>query len=322
MTTTTRPASAILTATAGRLPLAVSILVIAGLWGSGEPPITLAAHAADDSFHVFTEMAIAAEPGATGRMNSALGIGFLWTARSDTLVGRLTSEKDFVDVILGPGKMAVFEKVKLPVRVACIARSLEKNDERPFPGIRETIDLLRQGRIAPERVIIVYNPEGQPGTPSRELRDLVASSRKAKQMAQAYGAPLLVGPGLKEMQGREHLYPEAAKTCDIWMIQSQRLQLDEATRKPVEVGVYRQKVKRIVDKLREGNPNIRVFVQLVTTAERGTVALSAEQIADFARSVEDLVDAVRIYGAPADLLNQIIQRLRGPGPQARDPPSS
>ena len=121
------------------------------------------------------------------------------------------------------------------------------------------------------------------------------------------------------MQGREHLYPELAKTCDIWMIQSQRLQLDEATRKPVEVGVYREKVKRIVDKLREGNPKIRVFVQLVTTAERGTVVLSAEQIVGFARSIEGLADAVRIYGAPAELLNQIIERLRGPVPTGDRP---
>ena len=61
---------------------------------------------------------------------------------------------------------------------------MEKNDERPFPGIKETIDILRRSRIAPERVIIVYNPEGQPGTPAQELRDLVANSRKAKQIAQ------------------------------------------------------------------------------------------------------------------------------------------
>ena len=250
--------------------------------------------------------------GDPDRVKSPLGIGFLWTAQSESVVGRLNSERDLVDLILGPGKMDVFDKVKPPLKVGCIARSLEKNDERPFPGIKETIDILRRSRIAPERVIIVYNPEGQPGTPAQELRDLVANSRKAKQMAQAYGALLAVGPGLRDMQTREHLYPELAKTCDIWMIQSQRLQLDEATRKPVEVGVYREKVKRIVDKLREGNPKIRVFVQLVTTAERGTVVLSAEQIVGFARSIEGLADAVRIYGAPAELLNQIIERLRGP----------
>jgi hypothetical protein len=228
------------------------------------------------------------------------------------VVGRLKSENDFVDLVLGPRKVDVFKKAKPPLRVACIARSLERNDARPFPGIKETIELLRKTGVPPERVIITYNPEGQPGTPSQELRDLVASSRKAQQMAQAYGAPLAVAPGLRDMKGREHLYPDLAKTCEIWMIQSQRLQLDEATRKPVEVDVYREKVKRIVGLLREGNPNIQIFVQLVTTAERGTVVLSAEQIAAFARSIEDMVDAVRIYGAPADLLNQIIDRLRGP----------
>ncbi len=262
---------------------------------------------------------LSADPSGAGQPKSSLGIGFLWTAQSETVVGRLKSEKDFVDVILGPGKVDVFDKLKPPLRVACIARSLEKNEARPFPGIKETIDILRKAGVAPERVIIAYNPEGQPGTPTTELRELVASSRKAREMAKAYGAPLLVGPGLRDMSQREELYPELAKCCDIWMIQSQRLQLDEATRKPVDVGVYREKVKRIVDKLREGNPKIRVFVQLVTTAERGSVVLSSEQIVGFARSIEDLVDAVRIYGAPADLLNQIIERLRGPVPTGSRP---
>jgi hypothetical protein len=129
-------------------------------------------------------------------------------------------------------------------------------------------------------------------------------------MAEAYGAPLLVGPGLRDMQKREHLYPDLAKTCDIWMIQSQRLQLDEATRQPVDVTLYREKVKTIVDSLRAGNPKIRIYVQLVTTAERATTTLTAPQIAAFARSVEDLVDAVRIYGAKRELLEEVIAELR------------
>lgn len=247
---------------------------------------------------------------AGARTNSALGIGFLWTAQSQQVAGRLDSRNDFVDVLLGPGRLDVFEKVKTPVRVSCIALSLEKNRERPFLGIKETIELLRQNGVAPERVLIAYNPERHPGTPTPEIDDLVGSARRACQMARAYGAPLIIGPGLREMGQREHLYPELAKCCDIWLIQAQRLQLDEATRKPVELGVYREQVKRIADRLRQGNPRIRIFVQVVTTAERGQTVLSADQIAGFARAVEDIVDAVRIYGARTDLLQQIIERLR------------
>ncbi|MEW6359913.1 MAG: hypothetical protein AB1696_26485 [Planctomycetota bacterium] len=239
-----------------------------------------------------------------------LGIGFLWTAQSQHAAGRLTSDKDFVDLILGPGRLDVFEKVKPPVRVACIALSLEKNEARPFLGVKETIDLLRKTGIAPERVIIAYNPERHPGTPTQEVDDLVGNARRAGEMARAYGAPLLIGPGLKEMGQREHLYPELAKHCQIWMIQSQRLQLDADTRKPVDPAEYRAKVKRIVDSLRQGNPEIRIFVQIVTTAERQKTVLTAEQIAAFALAIEDLVDAVRIYGASGELLGQIIERLR------------
>ncbi len=68
----------------------------------------------------------------------------------------------------------------------------------------------------------------------------------------------------------------------------------------------------IVDSLRQGNPDIRVFVQVVTTAERGTTVPDAEQVAAYARAVEDLVDAVRIYGASGERLGQIIERLRAP----------
>ena len=252
------------------------------------------------------------------RTRPGLGIGFLWTLQSQKVVGKLTSAADFVDVILDPGKSDVFENVKPPVRVACIALALERNDARPFPGIKETIETLRKNDVAPQRVIIAYNPERAPGTPSAEMDDLVTSVRRARQMAQAYGAPLLIGPGLKEMMQREHLYPELAKHCDIWMIQSQRLQLDLATRRPVDPAEYRVSVKRIVDSLRQGNPTIRVFVQVVTTSERGTKVMTAEQVAAFARAVEDIVDAVRIYGASGELLTQIIERLRAPHVEKSD----
>jgi hypothetical protein len=246
---------------------------------------------------------------------AALGIGFLWTRQSQGVAERLTRDNDFVDLILDRGKISVFDSVKPPVRVMCIALSLERHDARPFPGVKETIEALRREGIAPERVIIGYNPERSPGTPAAEMDDLVSSVRQAKQLAKAYGAPLLVGPGLRDMMQREHLYPELASHSDFWLIQSQRLQLDAATRTPVDPAEYRKRVKRIVELLREGNPEIGIFVQLVTTARRQTEVLTADQVVAFALAIEDLVDAVRIYGASTDLLQEIVTRLRTPAPE-------
>jgi hypothetical protein len=271
--------------------------------------------AEDPAISSQVEGSAAAEP----RAGSRLGIGFLWTQQSRNVVSNLTAAQDFVDVILDPGKLDIFNNVKRPVRVACISLALQKMPTRPLPGIKETIKTLRKAGVPPDRVIIAYNPERSPGTPSSELDDLVASARAAKAMAEAYGAPLLVGPGLQEMMTREPLYPELAKICDIWLIQSQRLQLDADTRKPVAPAKYRTRVKRIVGILRQANPKIRIFVQVVTTAERGTTVLTAEQVAAFALAIEDLVDAVRIYGAPGDLLTQIIERLHAPHPAAFTP---
>lgn len=237
------------------------------------------------------------------------GVGFLWTNQSRQVAPKLDSPADFVDLILSPAKLDVFEQVKPPVRVACIALSLERNESRPFPGVRESIQMLREADIDPRRVIIAYNPERQPGTPAREMDDLVGSARRAGEMARAYGAPLLMGPGLREMQTREDLYPELARHCQIWLIQSQRLQLDSVTRKPVEMARYRAGIQRIVDMLRQGNPRIQVYVQVVTTAERGTTSLTSEQVAGFVHAIADVVDAVRIYGGSAQLLSEVIERM-------------
>ncbi len=294
----------------------LSILLACALWrlsggvrAAEGPAISFQQEGRADSPAVPGDMRSAS---ADSRTESRLGIGFLWTRQSREVASRLTSEQDFVDVLLDPGKLEIFDTVKPPARVACISLALRRISTRPFSGIKETIETLRNAGLPPDRVIIAYNPERSPGTPSFELDDLVGSARAAKAMSDAYGAPLLVGPGLREMMTRESLYPELAKICDIWLIQSQRLQLDADTRKPVAPAEYRTRVKRIVDILRQANPNIRIFVQVVTTAERGTTDLTAGQVVAFALAIEDLVDAVRIYGAPGDLLNQIIDRLHAP----------
>lgn len=203
--------------------------------------------------------------------NSPLGIGFLWTAQSQQVFSKLNRQNDFVDTLLTAGNVDIFKKVKPPVKLSCITLSLEKNKERPFLGLKEIIEIVRKNNIPTNRVLLAYSPERHHGTPAQEVDDLLGSARRAQQMARAYGAPLIIGPGMKEIMQREQLYPELAKRCDIWMLQSQRLQLDENTRKPVDVRVYREKVKKIVDQLRQGNPKIPVFVQIVTTGDRQKV---------------------------------------------------
>jgi len=241
---------------------------------------------------------------------SPLGIGFLWYPRSEEAAGMLNSERDFVDLILGGDKLAVFDKVQPPVRVLCLSLALERHEARPFPGVQETIETLRNASVDPARVIIGYNPERSPGTPEPEMDNLLESVQRAREMAEAYGSPLLVGPGLRDMQQREQLYPDLAKCCDIWLIQSQRLQMDPATREPRTPEEYRAGVQRIVNLLREGNPEIKVFVQLIASGSGAADRFTAEQFVAYVRAIEDLVDAVRIYGGSPELLRGVISQLR------------
>jgi hypothetical protein len=129
-------------------------------------------------------------------------------------------------MMLGPEKVRYIRSLKPPARAMCISESLE--------GVARAVKILQEANIEPERVYIAYNPEPRPPgarqcTPREELDDYLGSLKKARELVKDYGAPLIMGPGLIEMAKREHLYPEMAKHCDIWMIQTQRLQLDLET---------------------------------------------------------------------------------------------
>jgi len=233
---------------------------------------------------------------------SALGIGFVLAPPTELLVSKLSSEKDFVDLMLGPGKVSTIQKLKPPVHMSCIARSLA--------GMEETISLLKRSGVKPERIYIAYNPEQSPGTPQEELKDFLGSLGRGQKMVREYGARFLVGPGLRYMDEHEDLYPKAAKFCDIWLIQSQRLQMHPDTRQAAPPKEYRDKVKRIVDLLRKGNPNIKIFIQILASRTREETLFTAEQVAAYAAAIEDLVDAIRIYGGQPALIAEVIDRLR------------
>lgn len=254
-------------------------------------------------------MAIAQE--APPEAGPAPGLGFLWYARSEQVAERLESERDFVDLILGGDKLRVFEEVQPPVSVVCLSLALRRHDARPFPGVAETIEMLRTASVDPERVIIGYNPERAPGTTVEEMDNLLESVQTARAMADEFGSPLLAGPGLREMRQHEELYPELAKHCDIWLIQSQSLQMhiSRELKTPEE---YREGVERIVKMLHEGNPEIKVFVQIVASGKPDTDLFTAEELVERIRAIEDLAHAIRIYGGSPELLNEIIDLLRPP----------
>ncbi|MGM0492491.1 MAG: hypothetical protein ACQER1_06080 [Armatimonadota bacterium] len=243
-----------------------------------------------------------------------LGIAFMWYARSEQAATRLTSEHDFVDLILGGDKLRVFDEIAPPVRVVCLSLALHRHEARPFPGVAETIEMLRGASIDPDRVIIGYNPERSPGTTTEEMDNLLESVRTAKAMADDFGSPLLVGPGLREMRQHEELYPDLARHSNIWLVQSQSLQM-HVSRELKTPEEYRAGVERIVEMLREGNPEISVFVQIVASGKPDADLFTAEQMVGHIRAIEDLVDAVRIYGGSPELLNEIIDLLR---PQSAD----
>ena len=165
---------------------------------------------------------------------SRSGVGFLIGRTTDSLVPLLQTDKDFLEMMLRPDKGRHIRALPPPARAMCICLSLA--------GVAKTVNLLQEAKIGPDRVYVAYNPEPRPprarqATPREELDDYAGSLKKARELVKDYGAPLIMGPGLNAMASREHLYPELAKHCDIWMIQTQRLQLDPHTGTPLPATV-------------------------------------------------------------------------------------
>lgn len=101
-----------------------------------------------------------------------------------------------------------------------------------------------------------YGLETSVTTPEAEWRNLVAATQQARDLADVFGKQLVMGPGLRLMSENEGSYAEMASASSIWMIQTQRLQINP----PGEL--YRQEVERIVSLLRSGNPEIEVWAQI------------------------------------------------------------
>jgi hypothetical protein len=244
-----------------------------------------------------------------------LGIGFGMGRAAGDLAPLMTGENDFVDTMArGAGLAGIKRLTAQGVRVSCVFLSLEQ--------MRETISALKQTGV--QCAYLAYNPEQNQHTPREELDDFVGSVKEAKQLAKQYGAPLVVGPGMRFITSREGDYGKAAPNVDVWLIQSQRFQIDRDTSKRATPEEYRKNVQRVVDLIHQGNPRTKIWVQIIICpGARPGNDFSAEEIVRLARAIEDIVDAVRIYTAGAakgtETLKEVIRLLRAPSSESPTP---
>lgn len=129
-----------------------------------------------------------------------------------------------------------------------------------------------------------YGLETSASTPEEEWQDLVGSTRAAKSIADKYGKLLVMGPGFRLMSENEDKYPILAEMADIWMLQTQRLQIVPGTK-------YRAEVGRIVDLIHSGNADISIWAQITFPPDRAPD--SSEWLA-YHESIVDLVSGTYI----------------------------
>ena len=242
----------------------------------------------------------------TQKSENSIGIGFGLSERTLPFLRYLTNANDFVDLMnITKSSDLITNANEKSIQTVCIARSLD--------GLKEIAALAKEKEVICN--YLGYNPEDREGTPEEELNDFVGSSQKAQQTVQSYGLKLVNGPGLKYISKQEENYAQAAKFTDIWLIQTQGLTIDKKTNKHATPEEYNQSVKRVADMLRSGNPEVKIWAQIVLTPGGVEAAqFTPEEIVAYIKSVEGAVDAVRIYttGTPnfEDILQKIINLLR------------
>ena len=94
-----------------------------------------------------------------------------------------------------------------------------------------------------------------------------------------------MGPGLRLMSQNEDKYAPMAALTDIWVFQTQRLQ------KNPPGPAYRQEVERVVNQIRDGNPDIEIWAQITLPPDREP---DAEEWLAYRQSIADLVDGTYI----------------------------
>lgn len=128
---------------------------------------------------------------------------------------------------------------------------------------------------------LAYGLETGQATPQAEWQDLIGSTQKARALADKYGKLLVMGPGYQLMSQNEDKYPGMAALADIWVLQTQRLQINPPGT------VYQQGVERVVKLIRSDNPDVAVWAQITLPPDREP---NAQQWLDYRQSITGLVE--------------------------------
>jgi hypothetical protein len=159
--------------------------------------------------------------------------------------------------------------------------------------LREKAERARVNEVPYEA--LGYGLETSRSTPAEEWRDLVASTLKAKALADEYNKLLVMGPGFLLMSRNEEMYAPMATIADIWIFQTQQLQKGPPGLE------YRQDVERIIKLIRTGNPDIGIWAQITLPPDREP---DAEEWLEYRNSILDLVEGTFIGVYTWDIFNQ------------------
>ncbi len=130
-----------------------------------------------------------------------------------------------------------------------------------------------------------YGLETIKSTPDEEWQDLIGSTQRARDIAGQYDKLLVMGPGFRLMSQNEDKYPSMAALADVWMLQTQRLQINPPG------PIYRQEVERIISLIKSANPHISIWAQIILPPDREP---NAEEWLAYRQSITDLVDGTYI----------------------------
>jgi hypothetical protein len=213
-----------------------------------------------------------------------------------------TSVEDlWIDMRIGPPLIPLFNeaareddiaRVDHPSQVEQLSQITNGRKMVVFKSIEETEQFLPD--MADKINIVGYNLEHSPATPDDEKADPVGSIQKMRELADAYGLDLALGP--------DHDFAlshgvEMAPYVDYFVLQIQRQQTNPETVKAF--------VEPLVPRLRQANPDLQVSVQVRTEGD-------VEKIVDLLEDLKEHLDGVSILTSPetVDTAGELTAALR------------